>query len=129
MDHVIDSGRIVYDIKRAMCAAPDVCAKHAIDYGYVIQWASYTSGLAKLHPELAGRIDFVFVFIETEPPYCVTPLRPDGEMRQIGTVQWERAVMRWEECLRQNNWPKYVQQIEDMHAPAWALARELGSAA
>lgn len=115
----------IHDIKSIRSAKPDVCRRHAESYGYAIQRAAYVSALEKIHPELAGRIDFVFVFFELEPPYAVTPVRLSGAFREVGERAWRRAVDRWEECLRTNKWPAYVSEIIDLEPSEWALSKDM----
>lgn len=89
MDHLIVERGAIYDIKKIRSAHPRTCARHAVEYGYDIQHAAYTSGFEKLRPELAGRIDMVFVFLELEPPYAVVPARLDGGLRELGGAALE----------------------------------------
>lgn len=115
----------VYDIKSIRSANPVQCRKHIEDYGYAIQRAAYVSAIETIRPELAGRVDFVFVFYELEPPHAVTPLRLSGAFRELGDRGWRRAVRRWEECLRTNVWPSYVDGIREIEPSKWALERDL----
>jgi hypothetical protein len=116
-----DGSRIV-DLKKIRSADARTCSRHAVEYGYHIQWAAYTSAVEKLFPELTGRVDFLFVFLELEPPYAVVPCRPDGVLRELGTMYWQRAVASWEHCLREDRWPAYTESITELSAPPWALA-------
>lgn len=129
IDHLkIDRG-VIYDLKTIRSAHPKVCARHMIEYGYDVQYAAYTRALEALRPELAGRTDFVFLFCETEPPYCITPARPNGTMRELGRTRWDRAVGLWNDCLTFNKWPGYADGIIELEAPPWAITAEMGSAA
>jgi len=119
----LDAGVIV-DVKKIVSADPRTCARHAYEYGYDIQAAAYTSALQKLRPELAGRSDFIFVFMELEPPYAVVPCRPSGVLRELGERRWQRAVLTWERCLRDGYWPSYTETITQLDAPPWALTQE-----
>lgn len=127
LDHFSRGRRQILDIKTCDSAHPRACLAHAINYGYLIQHAAYMSAVGALHPELAGRLDFVFVFAETEPPYVVTPVRLDGQLREIGDMNWRKAVERWGECLTGNQWPPYTEQILTLEAPPYLLNRELGT--
>jgi hypothetical protein len=126
MDHVkIDQGRI-YDVKKTASAHPRQCGRSAVEYGYDIQHAAYTRALAKLRPELEGRIDFVFLFMEIEAPYAIVPARLDGVLRELGAQRWDRAVLTWEKCLNSNRWPSYADRIVNIEAPQWAITQEMG---
>lgn len=127
MDHIVFDRGTIYDIKKIRSAHPDTCSKHLYEYGYDIQHAAYCSALAKLTPEFTGKVDFVFLFMELEAPYCVLPVRPDGQLRELGSMRWSRAVHVWERCLRNNKWPGYSDSIVTLSAPKWALDREMMS--
>jgi hypothetical protein len=123
MDLLRLRGPQVLDLKSARSAKPDMCRKHVENYGYAIQRAAYVSAVERIHPELTGRVDFLFVFFELEAPYAVTPIRLNGAFREIGTTAWRRAVDRWEACLRTNKWPAYTDQIIDLEPSNWAMAK------
>lgn len=129
LDHLVGSRGLVYDIKTISSAHPDKCSRQMSEYGYDVQWAAYTSALRTIQPSFAGREDFVFLFCEIEPPYCVTPVRPSGEFRHLGEMRWARAKRTWAECLRTGKWPGYATSIINVEPPPWALTRELGNVA
>jgi hypothetical protein len=122
----LQSGRL-FDIKKIRSAHPRTCQRHMIEYGYDIQHAAYTSAVAKLMPELEGRIEMLFLFVEVEPPYSVLPARPDGSLRELGAMKWSRALHTWEQCLINNRWPGYADSVVSLPAPAWALTEEMGA--
>ncbi len=124
LDHVNFERVQIVDLKKITAADNDTCSRHAIDYGYDVQWAANTSALAKLMPEFAGHIDMVFVFLELEPPYAVVPRRPSGVLRERGERRWQRAVALWDHCLRTNRWPGYASGIVELEAPIWVLKEE-----
>lgn len=115
----------IYDIKSIRSANPAVCRRHIETYGYALQRAAYVSAVERIRHELAGRVDFVFVFYELEPPYAVTPLRLSGAFRQIGERGWKRAVDRWEACLRTDRWPGYADEIISLEPSPWTLSRDM----
>jgi hypothetical protein len=127
LDHVADA--TIYDLKKSRTAKPESCSRHVFDYGYHIQDAAYRSALEKLHPEFVGRTDFVFLFVEDEPPYAGTPGRLTGMFRELGRRQWEEACTTWAWCLSRNVWPAYTDGIVAIDPPQWAMARLTGSAA
>lgn len=124
LDHLVLERGTIYDVKKIVSADLRTCARHAIEYGYDIQYAAYTSAVEKLRPDLSGRIDYVWLFCEIEPPYAVVPARPDGALRELGERRWSRAVTLWEDCLARDFWPTYTRTITTIEAPTWALAQE-----
>ncbi len=111
MDHVIfDLSReraTILDVKKAASVNPRNLRRHFYEYGYDIQYQAYTSALVALHPELAGRVDFTFLFVEIEPPYSVVDIQPTGAFREMGLSRWTRAIDIWKRCLTRNHWPSY----------------------
>lgn len=127
LDHVyIDQGRI-YDVKKVESANPRKLARNFVENGYDIQYAAYTRALAALRPELEGMIDMTFLFVEIEPPYSVVPVEPDGALREIGALRWERAVQLWRQCTDSNDWPGYSRERVLLEAPAYVVTQELGT--
>lgn len=124
LDHV--KGNTIYDLKTISSADLRTITRHMGEYGYDVQRAAYLGAWEELHPELAGSLDFVFVFCETEPPYLVTPVRVDGMRAELGSMKWRRAVRTWEHCLRTNHWPDYSEGIATISARPWELDEELG---
>jgi len=124
-DHVyIDEGWI-FDLKKVARLNPRELSRCFVQNGLDIQYAAYTRALAALRPELAGRIDMAFVYVDIEPPYGVWVGRPDGAHREIGTVRWEQALRIWKECLAADRWPGWGDGV--IEAPPWVIAQELGS--
>lgn len=115
-------GRVIYDLKKSRDAHPDQAAKAVVTYGYDIQHAAYTEALERGRPELAGAVDFVFVFVELEPPYAVQVARLDGVFEQVGRARWGRAKEKWARCLREKQWPGYRSSL--LEAPLWFLRKE-----
>lgn len=122
LDHV--KLPVIYDLKSIRSAKPDVCRKHIESYGYAVQRAAYVSAVERIKPELAGRVDFIFVFYELEPPHAVTPMRLSGAFRELGTRAWKRSVNRWEWCLRNSAWPAYADGIISVEPSTWALTKD-----
>lgn len=128
LDHVFIDDGIIYDLKKSVSVNPQYLARNLVDLGYDIQQEAYTRALTALRPELAGRIDFVFLFCELEAPYSVVPVRLDGAFKEIGRHRWEQAVRTWERCLRLNEWPGYCDGPIVLDPPTWVMSQFLGSA-
>ena len=127
LDHVIVDLRqaTIYDLKTCKDSSPRAIGRSAVDNGHDIQGEAYRRAIEALHPELCGRVDVVFIYVETEPPHCVTAARPDGVMRELGLSKWRRAVELWARCLAENSWPGYATEIVPLEAPPWALSGEM----
>ena len=123
MDRIQFNRGLIFDVKTIYSAHPEVCGKQAVELGRDIQAAAYISALSKLRPELAGRIEMLFLHVEIEPPYAIYPGPLDGELLMLGEQRWQRAVFLWEECLRTGRWPGYTNCITPIRAPGWAVTR------
>lgn len=123
MDRIQFNRGLIYDVKTIYSAHPEVCGKQAVELGRDIQNAAYTSAVSKLRPDLAGRVEMLFLHVEIEPPYAIYPGPLDGELRELGRQRWERAIYVWEECLRTGRWPAYTNRITPIRAPGWAVTR------
>lgn len=114
----------ILDLKTCTIAHPAKCVKAMLEYGGDIQRAAYTSAIEWNFPDLAGRVEFINLFAEFQPPYFVTPIRHGGSMKELGKLKWRRAINKWAECLRRNEWPGYVTDIIEVSAPQWAISAE-----
>lgn len=104
----------------------DWCAKTIWEYGYDIQAAAYTAAVESVWPKMAGRVKFVFLFMELSAPYCVTPVVLSRTFLEMGKMRWHRAVDRWGWCLAHDEWPGYATEITTIQPPAWAMSKEMG---
>jgi hypothetical protein len=125
MDHVKLSQGIVYDVKSIVNAHPKTCAAHMINYGYDVQNSAYTSCIEHINPELQGRVDFVFLFVEVKEPYSIVAARPSGMMRELGAMKWKRAIRLWERALATNKWPGYAAGIIQLEPMPWHMSDQL----
>lgn len=128
LDHVCPP--LIDDLKTCRSAHPDKLVRHVAEYGYHIQAAAYTSAITKIHPELAGRIRFRWIFAEILDPVpargpktIVTVARPSGAMLELGAALWSRAVESWARCLADDHWPGYAESEVAIEPPAWAMEK------
>jgi hypothetical protein len=118
------TGRII-DIKTTSTSAnPEKLKKKILEIGYDIQESLYTECAELTWPEMAGRFEFEFIFIETESPYLVSVITLDNMFKILGERKVQRARSAWKYCLEKNEWPAYGRQI--VEAPAWAVSQEEG---
>lgn len=74
-------------------------------YGLDMQHAAAVEGLTAVHPELAGRIDLLFVVVEKKAPWDVMVKPLSKPWQSLGESRWQRAKKLWRECLESNRWP------------------------
>jgi hypothetical protein len=124
LDHVwLDRG-VIFDLKTTSNASPHAVERTSENLNYAMQAYAYRRAFELLRPEFRGKADFLFGFVETDEPYAVNVARPDGTFRELGQRRWERAVLTWAECSKDNHWPAYGRGVNPLSAPAWALNKE-----
>lgn len=125
-DHsIVQDGTFwVIDLKTCADANPRVLTQQILNYGYDLQAAAYVRAVEKSDPQWQGRVKFLFLFAEDNPPYPVTPILLDGAFRHLGQSKWRRAVNIWSDCLRNNRWPSYTVGPIHVSPPQWAIKEE-----
>lgn len=126
IDHAWLEHGVAIDVKTIRNAHPDYINRTFVDNGYAVQDAAYTRAIERLHPDLTGRVDLTFLFMEIKPPFAITPYQPDGAAIEIGRQHWDRAVRVWETCLKTNQWPSYCSSRIVGETPQWQVTRHLG---
>lgn len=123
LDGSCQPGAIIFELKPVADASPARCERTAENLGYGIATAAYTRALTALYPQLAGRIEFRFLWPEFKRPYALHDPVPDGMFRELGEQRWLRAVHTWGACLARGEYPGYKAHKE-ISAPMWALKQE-----
>lgn len=120
----------IVDLKSTKDASKEAFAKSVADYGYHRQDVHYRQGLAACLGCHWQEIDFVFVVVETEPPYLTATYRiSDGTGGQYGDrlpddtalalEQLRAARERFRDCSKAGIWPGYSQEIETLQLPRY----------
>jgi hypothetical protein len=121
LDHLKNA--TIYDVKKIESADALSRSRSAYAYGMDIQSAAYISAVEKLNPALSGRVEYVPLFVEIEPPYAVVPAPLDDVLMESGRRRWAQAVNLWEMCTREDRWPSYTETITTTEAPGWLRAQ------
>ena len=95
---------------------PDAISRHIAQFAYHRQSAWYVNGLAR--NGLAVRA-FVFVFIQTSPPYLCTAVTLDEQAEALGMRECRMAARIFRECMTSDTWPGYSTEIEEIGLPVW----------
>jgi len=125
-DWVSKDRALILDLKTTGgSVAPEMCAASMLRSAGVIQDHAYRSAIELDEPELAGRVNAVFLFAQVVEPYALTPIMCGATMREIGCGRWRRSLATWATCLRTNQWPPFTTVPIYVEAPGWALHREM----
>lgn len=116
-DWLDEAHQVVVDLKTTRDAGMDAFARSAIEYRYHVQAAFYWDGLAACGwtPQA-----FVWVVVETQPPYGVALYSVKPEDLELGRVLYRQDLRTYHECLREGRWPAYPEEIRELELPAWA---------
>jgi hypothetical protein len=98
------AGRTIIDLKTSRDASRDSFQESIRLYRYGVQAAFYSDALEYL---LGGSPveDFVFIVVESAPPYHVAIYRPDIKMIADGRKAYEKDLRLYAECTRSGEWP------------------------
>lgn len=113
---------IIVDLKSTRDASRDGFGKSAVNYRYHVQAPFYLDGL---NAE-AGHTKFnhfVFVAVETEPPYGVGVYFTPKPAMELGRDEYIANLRTYVECKSTNTWPSYTEVVEALQIPAWAYKR------
>lgn len=122
------SGTIsLFDVKITANAEPEACTRRIGELGYPLQAQFYSEAAASIEPDLRGRTAFIFLFVEKEWPFLVSPITLNGEWMTIARSQYDRAVNLWAKCMSENKWGGYSQGIVEACPRPWDMQSEIGA--
>jgi hypothetical protein len=120
MDYVRKEG-IIIDVKTTIDASPEAFLKTIINYNYHIQAAFYLDVLAQTeYPST----HFAFIAVEKEAPFSVGVYTLDESFIELGRKKYKRALAIYKECVANNYFPAYSQELIELTPPLWALKQE-----
>jgi len=102
----------------AKLVTPTKWAFTVFDLGYDVQQEHYQYLRLLIEGE---RRPFVFVAVETEPPYLVGQYQLDRDFVEIGTAKARRARELYAACLESGHWPRYPNEIQLLKPPMPAV--------
>lgn len=115
------SGNAIIDVKGCQDASPAGFAKNIANFGYDLQ-ASFN--LMGARATGLGKECFVFIACEWEPPYAVGVYQLGDNSLRSADVKIRRLLHAYMECVSNDVWPAYFEEIVTIEVPAWAMAQE-----
>lgn len=124
--------RLVVDYKTTSgLASAEEFGRKIAQMGYDVQAAFYLRTIERLDAALAGRLTFLFVVQEVEPPFALNVFELAEADLAVARRKVEAAVAIWDTCRRERKWPGYPASIETIALPNWHnfrwLERELNA--
>lgn len=99
-----DDWSIILDLKSTADASEDGFARSVYKYCYDVQEAMYRAAARETHGVDAK---FVFLCVETSPPYLAQCHMLDDAYAAIGHKRFRRSVELWRDCTVTQTWPGY----------------------
>jgi hypothetical protein len=112
----VDVHHLCIDVKTAGGISEKRLRYAITDYGYHVQAAFYLDGLAAAGAEVT---DFIFLFIETAPPYGIKNRTLESKMIQKGRDEYHYYLKRYARCVEAGEWPAFPPEIDVMLFPDW----------
>lgn len=124
-DWLTDDGSMIVDLKTTRDASPMGFRKSVGAFRYYVQSAWYLNGLE----QATGRRpdQFIFICVESEPPYASAVYAADSEMIGLGYEHAMRDLRLLADCKAADAWPGYSDQVEMIGLPGWMRPRPDGS--
>lgn len=120
MDHWSRKACTILDIKTTSKGiSDDELRKKIANDGGDIQAAWYASGAETIFPELAGLVQFKFIFVEVEPPLCVRPIGLSESWLTRARFRIDRAANDFAKCLKSGEFPGYPAAETQLSAPTY----------
>ena len=121
-DRISKDRRVIIDVKTsAMSVEPDSFGRRQmISMGYYISAAFYRRGIEDMYGISPA---YVFLAIETAPPYLCSLVGIDPAGFELGGAKVEVGLNAWKSCMRSGNWPGYPNRVCYPELPPWEQAR------
>jgi exodeoxyribonuclease VIII len=114
----ITSNKVIVDLKTTRDASPEGFAKSVAQYRYHVQAAYYSDGFREAFGEPPK--GFVFIAVETEPPFLVGVYVASDAMTIRGRADYEADLETYRRCVAADNWPGYADTPLTIDLPKWA---------
>lgn len=124
---------MILDIKKCRVGkgTKEECERSVLNYGYHIQAAGYVRGVEQL---TGTRPEFLWVFVEDNPPYDIQILPMDETCFDVGWHEVNRIVEHYTTCVTRNNIHGYIHfygdgpednTIKSGGLPLWYLKQQM----
>lgn len=109
----------VTDLKTTQDASPLAFGKTAARFHHHAQLSWYMNALAILGRPVSRA---AIIAVESAPPHSVVVYELDALALDEGRRLWLSWMARLEECIATGEWPGYVNTVQPLTLPEWALS-------
>lgn len=113
------AGLGIVDLKTTSEATPEAFARAVAHFFYHAQAAHYWRAVE--HPLHASPPFFAWIAIETAPPFGSRCYTIEPPALRLGGDLADRAASSYAAAFRNARWPGYIETIEPLRLPKWAL--------
>ena len=114
---------LVLDLKTTVSAKPSEFEKSIFNYGYHRQAAL---ALDALHSLTGCQYDsFVILAVEKEAPYLTATYVLEKAALDLGRKQNREAIRLYKQCVDENKWMGYPEEVQQITLPNWAFNSQL----
>lgn len=110
---------VINDFKTSQDASPRKFAKTAYDMHLDMQAAWYSDGLA-MAEGLEDPPLFYWTVTEKKKPFFNVVYQPDDETMANGRKKVEKALKRYQDCMKSGEWPMPTKGVQVLRPPNWA---------
>lgn len=110
-------GWVAIDLKTTTDARPKPFQRTLVEHGLHFQAGMYADGFAALRDDTLR--SFVFVAIETSPPYAHAIYRCAEDAMDCGRFEYREAAGRLRACIEAGSWPGYADDVQTLNLPPW----------
>jgi exodeoxyribonuclease VIII len=114
------SAGLLTDLKSVTEGTPDGFSKSVAKWNYHLQHAFYMDVCRAAGFDIRS---FVFVVVETKPPFCAAVYVLDDEAVEIGRDTYRRLLDIYKRCVETNDWPGYPDTIQKISLPGYFTRR------
>jgi hypothetical protein len=98
---------LITDLKSCRKADMQSIIKDVVRLGYDLQAGMYCEGISKEFNVPKENIDFIFIFVEKEPPYLINIVQANRFIIERGNALFRQYLGTYKECLETDNWYGY----------------------
>lgn len=109
------------DLKTTSNASPRAFARSVANFRYQVQHSFYQDVLTAAGFEVNA---FVFVAVESSPPYQVAVYILETDAVDLGRRLYQRDLATYRNCLSQDYWPGYSDEVMTLTLPRYAYYQE-----
>jgi exodeoxyribonuclease VIII len=116
-DFMLPDQHIILDLKTTKRGHERAFKNSVLDFSYHSQAAFYLTAMA----EITGQswADFIWIAIESTPPYKIYLYEPDTRWLIEGHKLCTDAINLYKECLASGSYPSVKEEIVILNAPNW----------